>query len=75
MQEATWVVWYDASKQPVTTKILDAIDNYRRRFPTYAGPVRVMVHSSEVADVEIIEDATVEVGPYVQANNYWVTAG
>jgi hypothetical protein len=69
MREETFVVWYDESKQPVTEKILAAVANYRRRFPTPAGAVRVLVHPSEVVTVEGV---TVEAGARVTVNTFWV---
>ncbi len=70
MRDETFVVWYDESKEPVTAKILAAVDNYRRRFPTPAGEVRVLVHPSEVVAVEGV---TVEAGTRIAVNTFWVT--
>jgi hypothetical protein len=70
VRDETFVVWYDESKQPVTEKILAAVANYRRRFPTPTGAVRVLVHPSEVVAVEGV---TVEVGARISVNTFWVT--
>jgi hypothetical protein len=70
MRDETFVVWYDDSKQPVTAKILDAVANYRRRFPTSAGAILVLVHPSEVVAVEGV---TVEARARIAVNTYWVT--
>ena len=70
MREETFVVWYDESKHPVTEKILAAVDNYRRRFPTSAGTIRVLVHPSEVVAVEGV---TVEAGARIAVNTFWVS--
>ena len=72
MTGETFVVWYDESKQPVAAKIQAAVDNYRRRFPTAAGVVRVLVHPSEVV---AIEGVRVEAGARIAVNTYWVTEG
>ena len=70
MRDETFVVWYDESKQPVTEKILAAVANYQRRFPTSGGQVRVLVHPSEVVAVEGV---TVEAGTRIAVNTFWVT--
>ncbi len=69
MRDETFVVWYDESKQPVAEKILAAVANYRRRFPTPTGVVRVLVHPSEVVAVEGV---MVEAGSRVAVNTFWV---
>jgi hypothetical protein len=70
MRDETFVVWYDESNHPVTEKILAAVANYQRRFPTSAGQVRVLVHPSEVVAVEGV---TVEAGARIAVNTFWVT--
>lgn len=72
MNDDTFVVWYDESKQPVEAKVLAAVENYRRRFPDAAGAMRVLVHPSEVVAVDGV---TVEGGAHIQPNTYWVMEG
>ena len=70
MRQETFVVWYDESKQPVAEKILAAVENYRRRFPTPVGALQVLVHPSEVVAVEGV---MVEARTRIAVNTFWVT--
>jgi len=64
------VLWFDGSTKSLNTKVMDAINEYRKRLG--CEPKKVLCNPRELTQIFMVEKIVVEADPRVVQNHYYV---